>query len=173
MKLFKSFSEKIAIKKAYKDNADRDLSKRNEPIKTIGFLVDDSFGEINNKIISALVDHNLNAEDIKIFTFATSEIITTKTIHNILNERDFGFGGKILNVDAISFLDLKLDCLVCVNYKNSNRINVMAARSKAQFKVGFCDDNLSFFDLVFQPQFKTIYALLEELMRYFKILNKL
>ncbi len=173
MKLLKNFSNKIALKKAYSFSNNRDLSKRNDPIKTIGFLIDDSFGDVSAKIISTFKNYNLHAKDIKIFTFANSNMNDTTSSHNQINESHFSFRGKILNVDAEAFSDLHLDCLVFINYNQNIYLNLLAAKSKAHFKIGFFNSEELFFDLIFKARFDKFDSLIYDLTKYLKILKKL
>ncbi len=89
------------------------------------------------------------------------------------NPKDFGWKGKIKNVDLQSFIDTKFDVLVSYYTKESLELKLITAASKANFKVGLIQDDKRVFDLMIDVKTKDIQLFEIELKKYLTVLNKL
>jgi hypothetical protein len=145
----------------------------NDSLTTIGFLVNEEDNidfEIFFDISSTLGVHQ---KDIKIFSFLDIKTKTPTLIQNRIYSNHFNWRGEINNKNALDFLNTKLDVLVSYYSTKNNYLNLMTSKSKAKFKVGFngVDDRL--FDLIINIDPQKNLDVKSELLKYFKVLNKI
>jgi hypothetical protein len=145
----------------------------NDSLTTIGFLVNEEDNidfEIFFDISSTLGVHQ---KDIKIFSFIDIKTKTPTLIQNRIYSNHFNWRGEINNKNALDFLNTKLDVLVSYYSTKNNYLNLMTSKSKAKFKVGFngVDDRL--FDLIINVDPQKNLDVKSELLKYFKVLNKI
>ena len=89
------------------------------------------------------------------------------------NPKDFGWKGKINNVDLQSFIDTKFDVLISYYTKESLELKLITAASKANFKVGLTQEDKRMFDLMIDVKTKDIKLFKIELKKYLTVLNKI
>jgi hypothetical protein len=145
----------------------------NDSLTMIGFLVNEEDNidfEIFFDISSTLGVHQ---KDIKIFSFIDIKTKTPTLIQNRIYSNHFNWRGEINNKNALDFLNTKLDVLVSYYSTKNNYLNLMTSKSKAKFKVGFngVDDRL--FDLIINVDPQKNLDVKSELLKYFKVLNKI
>lgn len=152
---------------------DRDVSKRNSKLSTLGFLVDEGYYGNLEFLRELGVDLGLNSKDIKIFTFLnTSRKISSLRVDQITN-KEFSWSGEIKNSNAQEFLNNQFDVLIGI-YKNPNDLmDLMVARSQANFKIGFEDVKNEVYDLILKIDPREDQEFKSELKKYLKILNKI
>jgi len=166
--------KKIFFKKHITKNLkNRTMFDVNDSLTTIGFLVNEEDNidfEIFFDISSTLGVHQ---KDIKIFSFIDIKTKTPTLIQNRIYSNHFNWRGEINNKNALDFLNTKLDVLVSYYSTKNNYLNLMTSKSKAKFKVGFngVDDRL--FDLIINIDPQKNLDVKSELLKYFKVLNKI
>ena len=89
------------------------------------------------------------------------------------NPKDFGWKGKIKNIDLQSFIDTKFDVLISYYTNESIELKLITAASKANFKVGLTQDDKRVYDLIIDVKTKEIQLFKTELKKYLTVLNKL
>lgn len=89
------------------------------------------------------------------------------------NPKDFGWKGKINNVDLQSFIDTEFDVLISYYKKESLELKLITAASKANFKVGLIQDDKRMFDLMINVKTKNFEVFKKELKKYLTVLNKI
>ncbi|WP_456437656.1 DUF6913 domain-containing protein [Psychroserpens sp.] len=89
------------------------------------------------------------------------------------NPKDFGWRGKINNVDLQSFIDTKFDVLISYYTKESLELKLITAATKANFKVGLSQDDKRMYDLMIDVNTKQISLFMSELTKYLHVLNKI
>lgn len=89
------------------------------------------------------------------------------------NPKDFGWKGKINNVDLQSFIDTEFDVLISYYTKESLELKLITAASTANFKVGLIQDDKRMFDLMIDVKTKDFQLFKKELKKYLTVLNKI
>lgn len=89
------------------------------------------------------------------------------------NPKDFGWKGKIKNIDLQSFIDTKFDVLISYYTNESLELKLITAASKANFKVGLTQNDRRVYDLMIDVKTKDIQLFKTELKKYLTVLNKL
>ena len=171
--MFKRIQQQFIRKRILKNLKKRDISKINEPLKTLGFLVDEDLFNDFEKLYELAGEIGLQRKDIKIFTFIRVKKKLPSLRQNQLNNKHFTWKGEIVNLNAKEFLDLPFDVLVGY-YKGSHEfLNLMMSTSKAKFKVGFSgvDDRLS--DLLTNVDLMKVEDFKNEFIKYLRVLNKI
>jgi len=89
------------------------------------------------------------------------------------NPKDFGWKGKIKNIDLQSFIDTKFDVLISYYTQESLELKLITAASKANFKVGLIQDDKRVFDLMIDVKTNQTTLFMSELTKYLHVLNKI
>ena len=166
--------QKIFLKKSIDKNLEnRDVSKINDQLHSIGFLVDEEINIAFESFYEISKELGLPEKDVKIFFF--SEVKTkTPTLHqNKINNKHFSWKGEIHNKNANEFLETPFDVLVGYYQSKNNYLDLMISKSNAKFKVGFKEIDNRLFDLLIDVDPFKISVIKKELLKYFRILNKI
>ena len=114
---------------------------------------------------------NVLDNKIKFIAFIEDEKDASNSWDSYYNPKNFGWHGKIMNVELEEFIATEFDVLISYYKKDRYELNVVTALSKANFKVGIAshDERLNNFIIKTKPnQIKTFK---KELKKYFKVLN--
>ncbi len=171
--MFKRIKKIFFKKHITKNLINRTMFDVNDSLTTIGFLVNEEDNidfEIFFDMSSTLGVHQ---KDIKIFSFLDIKTKTPTLIQNRIYSNHFNWRGEINNNNALDFLNTKFDVLVSYYSTKNNYLNLMTSKSNAKFKVGFngVDDRL--FDLIINVDPQNNQDVKSELLKYFKVLNKI
>lgn len=161
----KLFFVKKSIKKHLK-NTIHSVSK--DKIKSVGVLID----EDNFKNISQLEKLLANfGFTLQVLTFRNKWEKDTVSKYQKFGFQDFDFFGNLKSVDIQQFADSKFDMLVSY-YDNQNfPLQLLTAKSKAQLKTGFSDNELN--QLMIDTQLNKETVFVDELKKYLTLLNKI
>lgn len=110
---------------------------------------------------------------IKIIAFVDDVKDANPLWDTYFNPKDFGWKGKIKNIDLQSFIDTKFDVLISYYTNESIELKLITAASKANFKVGLTQDDKRVYDLIIDVKTKEIQLFKTELKKYLTVLNKL
>jgi len=173
LKILKGFKEKS--NKKYLDSIinSREAKVNNNKIKSLGVIF----------CIDELEDFELFrnlAEGIKVRPNKLKIIAYTESIKDAPNfwdtyyhSEDFGWNGKIKNVELQSFLDTEFDALVSYYEKDLLELKLLTAMSKARFKIGILKTDERLNDFIIKTKLKDFYLFKRELVRYLNILKKI
>ena len=159
-------------------NIKKNLKKRtmfgvNDSLTTIGFLVNEE-EHINFDIFFDMsIALGVQQKDTKIFSFTDIKRKTPTLIQNKIFSNHFNWRCEINNKNALDFLNTKLDVLVSYYSTKNNYLNLMTSKSKAKFKVGFNGVDNRLFDLIINVDPQKNLDVKGELLKYFKVLNKI
>ena len=158
---------KKELKKLVK--ADR---KKPRAIETVGVLASSSlFGsyDISRNLSQKLNKPHKNLEII-IFENFKDDFVTQH--YNTFSEKDFGMFGKPKAHNLANFIDSKYDLLINYCSPESVFANVVALRSKANFKVSFAHDTMAdIYDFTITVDTNKIDVFNDELAKYLQILE--
>jgi hypothetical protein len=171
--MFKKLKQ-YSIKKSTDKNLNRrDLSQRNTPLKTLGFLVDETLFQD----FEVLYDYSnllgIQRKDIKIFSFLEFNKNVPSLRQDQISDKDFTWDGAIRNLNAQEFLSKSFDVLIGY-YNGSNKfLDMMVSESKAKFKIGGIGVDERLFDLLIAVELENMETFKDETKKYLTVLNKL
>ena len=87
--------------------------------------------------------------------------------------KDFGWNGKIKNIELQSFLDTKFDALISYYKNDILELKLLTAASKAKFKIGTFQTDERLNDFIIKTPLKAFKTFKTELIKYLTILNKI
>lgn len=89
------------------------------------------------------------------------------------NPKDFGWKGKINNIELQSFINTQFDVLISYYNKESIELKIITAATNANFKVGLSQKDKRLYDLMIDVDTKQIELFISELTKYLHVLNKI
>lgn len=163
-----------SLKKHIEKNlTERDFSKRNEPLKYLGFVVDEAFFDDFEMLYEFGRELGLHRKDVKLFTFVETRRKIPSLRQNQITNKEFTWRGEIHNQNAQEFLDFPFDVLIGY-YKGTHEfLGAMVAQSQAKFKIGFNDSDERLFDLLLNVDLQKPEIFKSEVKKYLKILKKI
>jgi hypothetical protein len=169
----RAFKEKSNQKYVNKLLASRETSVNSKKVVNIGVILHvdeyDNF-EGFRSFFKAL---GLNSPKHKIVGFVLDDKFEDSQWETYFSPKDFGWKGKIGNVELQSFLDEDYDVLVSY-YKHKNLyLDWMTAASKANLKVGLTRHDERLYDLFMDIEPESFNTFKIEFEKYLNILNKL
>ena len=87
--------------------------------------------------------------------------------------KDFGWKGRLKNIELQQFVDEKFDVLIAYYNQDLLELNQIVAMSKANFKVGIHKGDERLFDLMIDISIQRFDLFKEEFRKYLTRLNKL
>jgi hypothetical protein len=152
---------------------ERDISRINVEMKTLGFLVDEGMLQELEVFDSFALDYNLQPKDVKVFSFQEFKKKMPSMRQNQVNNKDFTWKGEIQNQNAVEFLDKEFDVLVGYYKGKHEFLDLMISKSNAAFKVGFSGGDERLYDLIMSIDPMNTAAFKNELKKYLQVLGKL
>ncbi|WP_323787830.1 DUF6913 domain-containing protein [Psychroserpens sp.] len=170
LKAFKANSNQKYINKLL--NA-RQVAVSNMKMKSVGVILNmnefsdfDAFRNYFNQL-------GISQSKIKIIAFVEDAKDANPLWDTYFNPKDFGWKGKIKNVDLQSFIDTKFDVLISYYTNDSLELKLITAASNANFKVGLSQEDKRMYDLMINVKTKQIELFISELTKYLHVLNKI
>jgi len=171
--MFKKLKQYSLKRITDKNLINRDLSQINAPLKTLGFLVDESIFQDFETLYDFSNVLGVQRKDIKIFSFLGYKKNTPSLRQNQVSDKDFAWDGTMKNRSAQEFLNQPFDVLIGY-YGGSNAfLDMMVSGSKAKFKIGGIVADKRLFDLTIAVALENMEAFKSETKKYLTVLNKL
>lgn len=171
--ILKAFKEKSNQKYVNKLLTARKATVNSNKVKTIAVLLSasefDNF-EMFNQFFEEL---NLKSPKHKIIAFTKDDKFEASQWETYFSPKDFGWKGKINNVDLQSFMDENYDVLISYYKDETLELNLITAMSQANLKVGLSRNDERLYDLIIDLFPKDFEVFKSELKKYLNILNKL
>lgn len=169
----KRFKEK-SIQKYYNGVLQAPRSSiREKKIESVGIIL--NYDEYNNydQLRLILKDIGLKDNRIKFISFIDSEENAPNSWDSYFWPKNFGWNGKISNIDLEEFINANFDALISYYKEDHIELNLVTAMSKANFKIGISntEERLNDFILNIDPQHIDVFH--KELVKYLKRLNKI
>lgn len=171
--ILKPFKEKSNQKYIASLISKRQNKVNNMPVKTVGFLFNESeFADFDmvKKYVSNL---NINNAHCSILVFTNEKQLEDKDVNTYCNKKDFGWKGNLHNKILKDFINKEFDLLVSYYKHNTTELNLLTALSKANLKVGISEHNQHLYDLVIDVKSNNFDTFKTELSKYLNILNKI
>jgi len=171
--MLKIFQKKQLQKRTLSFLKNRDSSKLNDSVVTMGFLIDEDLFQDSEKLMEVSREIGLQDKDIAIFTFMKVKKKLPSLRQNQINNKHFSWKGIIQNQNANEFLEMPFDVLVGYYKGENDYLDLMIAKSNAKFKVGFKDVDNRLFDLILSVDPLKTNDFKRELVKYLRVLGKI
>ncbi|WP_418636693.1 DUF6913 domain-containing protein [Winogradskyella sp.] len=171
--ILKAFKEKSNRKYVNKLLTERKPTVNNNKIKTIAVLLNASEFHEFEVFRVYFKELGLTSPKHKIVAFTMDDKLDYNQWNAHFSPKDFGWKGKIKNIDLEDFINEPYDMLLCF-YKNPVlQLNLITAASKANLKVGISNEDERLYDLIIDVELKDINIFKQELKKYLNILKKI
>ncbi|WP_179339100.1 DUF6913 domain-containing protein [Winogradskyella ludwigii] len=171
--ILKAFKEKSNRKYVNNLLAIRQSKVNNDKIKTVAVLLNTSEFYEFEVFRAYFKELGLLSPKHEIAAFTLDDKLEHNKWNVHFSPKDFGWKGKIKNLDLAAFIDEPYDMLICF-YKNPVlQLDLITAASKANFKVGISTEDERLYDLIIDVSLKDINIFKQELKKYLNILKKL
>lgn len=172
--MFLNYIKRVLIKKTLK-NSIRNVTSdsQNNPVKTIGLLVDESYFLNTNDLVKEIISNGIAGSNIKVIVYR--EVLKKNEVYSYpaFSLKDFNFKGEIKLQSINEFISDDFDLLI--NYYDVEKpvLLLLTNNSKAKFKVGFSSIDKRLNHLMITSNVENYKVFIHELFRYLKILNKI
>ncbi|WP_147677978.1 DUF6913 domain-containing protein [Algibacter pacificus] len=171
--ILKGFKEKSNKKHLNKLLAERELKANNGNVERLG-IVFYADGIIDLEWFKILANTlKVKPNELKIITFSRLEKELLNPENDCYNPKDFGWNGRIKNLDLQAFLDVEFDVLISYYDTDILELKLITAKSKAKFKIGILQNDERLNDLIIKTNLKAFDLFKTETFKYLKILNKI
>lgn len=142
-------------------------------VESIGIIL--SFDEFNNyeAFKSLFKEIKILENKVKFIAFITDEKLTPNSWDAFFNPKNFGWKGKIENVELEEFINTEFDALISYYREDLLELNLVTALSKANFKIGISSKDQRLHDFIIDVETDQIDLFKMELIKYLKVLNKI
>ncbi|WP_412561157.1 DUF6913 domain-containing protein [Winogradskyella sp. MIT101101] len=169
--------------KAFKEKSNRkyinkllDIPKaavNNNKVKNIAVLLNANEYDDFESFRLYFKELNLTSPKHKVVAFVNDDKYESSQWETYFSPKDFGWKGKLNNIDLQSFVDEDYDVLISFYKQESLELNLITALSKANFKVGLARNDERLYDLIIDLKPKEIETFKKEFKKYLNILNKI
>ncbi|EDP69886.1 hypothetical protein FBALC1_10152 [Flavobacteriales bacterium ALC-1] len=171
--ILKAFKEKSIQKYVNTLLNARKAAISNAKVKTVAVLLNTSEFHEFEVFRVYFKELGLTSPKHKIIAFTLDDKLEHNKWNTHYSPKDFGWKGKIKNIDLDSFIKEPYDVLICYYKKEVLQLDLIAAASKANLKVGISKKDERLYDLIIDVALKDINIFKQELKKYLTILNKL
>lgn len=171
------------ILKGFKQNAlkksiESSIKKRQPPakritgIKTLAVLIDASTSVNILSLVKLANELGVKSDQLKVMGYKEDQKeITDDPDTAYYNDKSFGVNGSIKSTSLQDFVQKEYDVLINFYSEEKLGLNLVAAKSKAKFKVGFAEIDNRINDLVIGGVPGNTNLFIAELKKYLKILE--
>ncbi len=171
--ILKAFKEKSNQKHINRLLNSRNVEVKNTKVASIGVVLNlKEFADFD-AIRSFCKELGVLPPKTKIITFVEDNKITDKLWDTYFSPKDFGWKGTIKNIDLQTFIETEFDALICFYKEHSIELDMIAAASKANFKIGISIANQKLYDFIIDVNTNQFSLFKVELKKYLTVLNKL
>lgn len=167
---FKKKSNQNYINKILKS---RKTSVNSNKIESVGIILNlDEFNEYDNLRLF-LKNIGIRENKVKFITFITDEKSAPNSWDSYFNPKNFGWNGKIKNIELQQFINTKFDALISYYKEDRLELNTVTALSKSNFKIGISSIDQRLNDFIIDVKPNQINIFKKEIIKYLKVLNKI
>ena len=170
LKVFKDNSNQKYINKLL---ALRKAAVDSRKISSIGVILNfDEFKDLE-AFRTYLKELGIKPNKTKIINFNKEDKEVDFHWETYFTPKDFGWKGKINNVELQTFIETEFDALIGFYKDDILELNSIVAQSKANFKIGLSNTDQRLYDLIIDVKPDQFGVFKEELKKYLTVLNKL
>ena len=126
-----------------------------------------------DSIRNIFTSFGINENKIKFVAFVSDKDETLTSWDSYFTPPDFGWNGNISNFDINEFIDTKFDALVSYYNEDLFELNLVTAKSKANFKIGISNNDQRLHDFIINIKSEFIDVFKFEIQKYLKGLGKI
>jgi hypothetical protein len=171
--ILKAFKEKSNQKYVNRLLSNRKAAVNSNKVKTVAVLLNSSEFHEFEVFRVYFKELGLSSPKHKIVAFTLDHKLEHNKWNAHFSPKDFGWKGKIKNIDLQEFIDEPFDVLICYFKNEVLQLNQITAASKANLKVGISRNDERLYDLIIDVSLQQINTFKQELKKYLNILNKL
>ena len=170
LKLFRKRSNQKYINKILNSKRSKISEKK---IRSVGIILNlEEFNDYD-KLIEILKDFGVNEIRIKFVTYISNKNDQLNSWDDYFTTEDFGWSGNITNIALNEFIDFKYDVLISYYRLDNTDLNLVTAKSKANFKIGISNFDQRLNDFIIDIDTVYVDVFRKELEKYLKGLNKI
>lgn len=173
LKILKGLKQKSNKKYLNKVLSSRDVNVNDKKLKSLGiiFCIDEMEDfEIFRELADTI---KVRPNRLKIIAYTESIKDTPNFWDSYYHEDDFGWKGRIKNVELQSFLNYKFDALISYYEKDILELKLLTAMSRAEFKIGILQSDERLNDFIIKTKLNQFNIFKRELVKYLNILKKI
>lgn len=142
-------------------------------VESVGVIL--NYEEFKNLDQMRLMLKNIGIKDnkVKFISFIEDEKSKPNSWDAFFNPKDFGWKGKINNVELQEFIETDFDALVSYYNRDILELNFTTALSRSNFKIGISNHDPRLYDLIIDVDAKHLHVFQNEILKYLKVLNKI
>jgi hypothetical protein len=170
---FKLFKKKSNDKYLNNILNNRKSSVNNNKIKSVGIIINlEEFNDYDS-LRNVFTYLGVNENKIKFVAYVTEKDETLTSWDSYFTPLDFGWNGNISNYDINEFIETEFDALISYYDEDIHELNLITAKSKANFKIGISNKDQRLHDFIIDIKSSFIDIFKVELEKYLKGLKKI
>ena len=170
---FKLFKKKSNDKYLNNILNNRKSSVNNNKIKSVGIIINlEEFNDYDS-LRNVFTYLGVNENKIKFVAYVTEKDETLTSWDSYFTPLDFGWNGNISNYDINEFIETEFDALISYYDEDIHELNLITAKSKANFKIGISNNDQRLHDFIIDIKSSFIDIFNVELEKYLKGLKKI
>ena len=170
LKLFRKRSNQKYINKILNSKRSKISEKK---IRSVGIILSLEEFKDYDKIREIFTDFGINENRIKFITYLSDKDFQLNHWDDYFSPEDFGWSGNITNIALNEFIDFKHDVLISYYRLDNTDLNLVTAKSKANFKIGVSNFDQRLNDFIIDIGTEHVNVFRNELEKYLKGLNKI
>lgn len=171
--MFLNYLKEFFVKKLLKNSLlDVKAGTFNGKIETVGLIIDESYFNQTQQLISELAANGIVKERIELLLYKSKSKENLTSLVTKLEPGHLNWKAQIKNQAVNDFLAKDFDLLISYYDVDKAVLLVATHESKAKFKVGFSTIDKRFNNLMINTNSENYKIFVQELFRYLKILNK-
>ena len=171
--IFKAFKEKSNQKYVNKLLSARKAVVDSRKIKSVGVILNANEFADFEAFRTFLKSLGIKPNKTKIIAYAEEEQEVNYHWNTYFGPKDFGWNGKINNIELSTFVETEFDALISFYKQETWELNLITAESKANFKIGLSNNDQRLYDLIIDVKPSEFTLFNSELQKYLTVLNKL
>ena len=171
--ILKAFKEKSNQKYINKLLSARKAAVDSRKILSFGVILNVNEFKDFEAFRTFLKELGIKSNKIKIIAFVEDEKDQGYHWETYFGPKDFGWNGKINNVELQTFIDTEFDALISFYKEDTIELNSISAQSSANFKIGLSNTDQRLYDLIIDVKPSDFSLFKSELKKYLTVLNKL
>ncbi|GGA71352.1 hypothetical protein GCM10008015_10060 [Flavobacterium palustre] len=171
--MFLNYLKEFFVKKLLENSLlDVKAGTFNGKIETVGLIIDESYFNQTQQLISELAANGIVKERIELLLYKSKSKENLTSLVTKLESGHLNWKAQIKNQVVNDFLAKDFDLLISYYDVDKAVLLVATHESKAKFKVGFSTIDKRFNNLMINTNSENYKIFVQELFRYLKILNK-
>ena len=171
--ILKAFKEKSNQKYINKLLSARKAAVDSRKICSIGVIFNSNEFKDFEAFRGYLKTLGIKSNKIKIIAFVEDDKDQGYHWETYFSPKDFGWNGKINNVELQTFIETEFDALISFYRDDLMELNSVTAQSNANFKIGLSNKDQRLYDLIINVKPSDFSLFKNELVKYLTVLNKI